>query len=115
MSTLKFKKVQHLDHILMRPDTYVGSLRMKASDEYIVVSSEEETSIVRKKITFSPGLLRIFIEALSNAIDNVQRSKEAGVKCTKIKISLDRETLEGCIVKPEKVEDLRKYLPQDSQ
>lgn len=92
MSTLKFKKVQHLDHILMRPDTYVGSLRMKASDEYIVVSSEEETSILRKKITFSPGLLRIFIEALSNAIDNVQRSKEAGVKCTKIKISLDRET-----------------------
>jgi DNA topoisomerase-2 len=92
MSTLKFKKVQHLDHILMRPDTYVGSLRMKASEEYIVVSSDSETSIIRKKITFSPGLLRIFIEALSNAIDNVQRSKEAGVKCTKIKISLDRET-----------------------
>ena len=89
MSTLKFKKVQHLDHILMRPDTYVGSLRLKSSDEYIVNS---KTSIARKKIVFSPGLLRIFIEALSNAIDNVQRSREAGVKCTKIKISLDRES-----------------------
>lgn len=88
MSSLKFKKVQHLDHILMRPDTYVGSLRLKSSDEYIVLGD----MIVRKKISYSPGLLRIFIEALSNAIDNVQRSKEAGVKCTKIKISLNMET-----------------------
>ena len=92
MSTLKFKKVQHLDHILMRPDTYVGSLRLKSSEEYIVSTSDSKTSIIKKKIMFSPGLLRIFIEALSNAIDNVQRSREAGVKCTKIKISLDRET-----------------------
>jgi DNA topoisomerase-2 len=76
----------------MRPDTYVGSLRLKSSEEYIVSTSDSKTSIIKKKIMFSPGLLRIFIEALSNAIDNVQRSREAGVKCTKIKISLDRET-----------------------
>lgn len=99
MSELKIREVGDVEHILLRPDMYIGSIRLKSSEELVVIKSKSPKSpgkgdvkIRRRKIEFSPGLHRIFIEALSNAIDNVQRSKEAGVRCTKIKISIDRET-----------------------
>ena len=86
--TLKIQRLDPIEHILKRPDTYVGSVRTKIYDEYVSDCKE----ITRKKISFSPAILRIFIEALSNAIDNVQRSIEVGTPCTKIKISIDQET-----------------------
>ena len=93
MTTLKIQEVGEVEHILLRPDMYIGSTRLKSSEELIVIESPTEKSrIVRRKIEFSPGLHRIFIEALSNAIDNVQRSREAGIPCTKIKVAIDRET-----------------------
>ena len=39
-------------------------------------------SIKKETIDFSPAILRIFVEAISNAIDNAKRSKEAGVPST---------------------------------
>jgi DNA topoisomerase-2 len=99
MTELKIREVGDVEHILLRPDMYIGSIRLKSSEELVVIKSKSPKSpgkpdvkIRRRKIEFSPGLHRIFIEALSNAIDNVQRSKEAGVRCTKIKINIDRET-----------------------
>ena len=86
-------KIIHLtdyEHVLQRPDTYVGSKRTSSSAEYI---GDIDTNTIRKEtIHFSPAILRIFIEVLSNAIDNVQRSKEAGITCSKIKVSIDKET-----------------------
>ena len=46
-------------------------------------------------IKYSPGLIRIFVEVLSNAIDNVWRSSESGVSCTKIKVVINEETGES--------------------
>ena len=81
-------EMDEIDHILHRPDMYIGSLRPKRSEEYVYVDS-----VIRKKeFENSPGLTRIFIEVLSNAIDNVQRSKSYKLPCKKIKISIDKET-----------------------
>ena len=85
--TTKYNKLDPIDHILHRPDMYVGSTRKKSSVEYI--SSEKDFKISEKNIEFPPSLLRIFIEPLSNAIDNVSRSK---TKCTYIKISVCKKT-----------------------
>jgi DNA topoisomerase-2 len=41
--------------------------------------------------------LRIFIEALSNAIDNVERSRKTQTLCTKIKVTIDPDTGETSI------------------
>jgi DNA topoisomerase-2 len=49
-------------------------------------------SIKKEVIDFSPAILRIFVEAISNAIDNAKRSLEAGVPCTKIKVTINKET-----------------------
>lgn len=52
-------------------------------------NSEKEIYISKKKGEINPGLHRIFIEALSNAIDNVWRSSNTDTKSTKIKVDID--------------------------
>lgn len=80
-----------IEHVLHRPDTYVGSVRNKEQEEYVSIK-DNDFKISKKNIKFPPALLRIFIEPLSNAIDNVSRSKDTKTPCTKIKIYLDKET-----------------------
>ena len=94
MSSLNIQRLDPIEHILKRPDMYVGSTRNKKSEEYVWTGGNV---IEKKAVTFPPALLRIFIEALSNAIDNVQRSKEAGINCTKIRVSINKETGETSI------------------
>jgi len=101
-SKLKIETLDDISHILKRPDMYVGSIRNKKAEEYVGNFSQNEDGslslLVKKEmITFSPAILRIFVEALSNAIDNVQRSKEANVPCSKIKVNINRETGETSV------------------
>ena len=51
--------------------------------------SEKEIYISKKRGEINQGLHRIFIESLSNAIDNVWRSSNTDTKCTKIKVDID--------------------------
>ena len=92
----KYTKMDSLEHILHRPDTYVGSTRLRFLDEYVSLSSQN-FCIIKKNVKYCPALLRIFIEPLSNAIDNVARSKQGKNPCTKIKIKINKETGETSI------------------
>lgn len=83
-----YSKMDPLDHILHRPDTYVGSTRPRDLDEYISVA-DKNFQISKKNIKYSPAILRIFIEPLSNAIDNVSRSIKTKNPCTTIKININ--------------------------
>ena len=85
-----YSKMDPVDHILHRPDTYVGSTRLKQVDDYI--ASTTNFTITKKNITYPPALLRIFVEPLSNAIDNVAKSISEKTPCTKIKVTIDKET-----------------------
>lgn len=87
----KYQKKDPIQHILDRPDMYVGSLRSREVEEYIYDSTIGK--IIRKKIQFSPALLRIFIEPLSNAIDNVEVSIREKIPCTKIDIILSNNEI----------------------
>ena len=99
MSSLNIQRLDPIEHILKRPDMYVGSIRNKKSEEYTATNNGDGVyTISKSEITFPPALLRIFVEALSNAVDNVQRSKESGVKCTKIKVNINKETGETSIL-----------------
>lgn len=94
-----YTKLDQIDHIIKRSDMYVGSTRLRDVDEYVARKGEEDSrySIVRNTIKSSPGVLRIFVEPLSNAVDNVRNSRDAGIPCTKIKVSIDKETGETSV------------------
>ena len=54
-----------MEHILKRPDTYVGSLQAESSTHWTRVAEHFEPSVC----VVSPGLVKIFDEVLVNAID----------------------------------------------
>ena len=94
----KYVKKDHIDHILTRADMYIGSNKTKKTEDYVAIEVEDnEYKIVKQNIDINPGLLRIFVEALSNAIDNVKRSESTTTKCTKIKVNIDKKTGETII------------------
>jgi DNA topoisomerase-2 len=79
-----YEKKDPIDHILLRPDMYVGSTTLKEKDEYVCEQVNGVFKIVNRKIQTSAAILRIFVEILSNAVDNVSE------KCSAIKVDIDK-------------------------
>eukprot|EP01080_Neovahlkampfia_damariscottae_P000190 gene190-4436_t len=65
----KYQKMTPLEHVLNRPDAYVGSIQKKKEKNWIF----ENNKIIEKEIEFSPGLYRILDEIIMNAVDNHHR------------------------------------------
>ena len=80
-----YKKLTHLEHVMQRPDTYVGSI--ETHTEQMWAMDAEEGRMKPRKLSFVPGLYKIFDEILVNAADNKQRD----ASMTAIKIDIDRE------------------------
>jgi len=66
-----YQKKTQLEHILLRPDTYVGSIEHQFQEMYVFDPKSEE--IVHRKIDYVPALYKIFDEILVNAADNSNR------------------------------------------
>ena len=68
-----YQKKSQLEHILLRPDTYIGSLEADPTELWIL--NEGDDKFTYKKIEYVPGLYKIFDEILVNAADNYQRDR----------------------------------------
>lgn len=64
-----YTKMSQLEHILKRPDTYIGSIERITQPMWVLENDE----IVQKELTYTPGLYKIYDEILVNAADNKQR------------------------------------------
>ena len=92
VTTSEYKKYNHDDHVLNVPDTYVGSVENQLEDIYILEEYNElvegslikKNRIVKKNISYNPGLFKIWDEILVNAIDHVTRLKMQNEDSTKI-------------------------------
>ena len=60
-----YEKLSHVEHILKRPDTYVGSLVRERSTHW----THADGRFAPASLDISPGLVKIFDEVLVNAID----------------------------------------------
>lgn len=94
MNKVKYQKLDPIAHIHQRPDMYIGSLKARHQTKEWIVKDDR---ILESDIVYSDGLSRIFIEALSNAIDNVWRSRQNNIKPTKIKVRIDSSTFETSV------------------
>lgn len=56
----KYQKKTPIEHILDRPDTYIGDV--KEQTEFLWTFDPESNKMVKKNITFVPGLIKIFDE-----------------------------------------------------
>ncbi|KAH7527866.1 hypothetical protein FEM48_Zijuj05G0012000 [Ziziphus jujuba var. spinosa] len=64
-----YQKKSQLEHILLRPDTYIGSIEKHTQTLWVYQNDE----MVHRSVTYVPGLYKIFDEILVNAADNKQR------------------------------------------
>jgi len=62
---MQYERLTHVEHILKRPDTYVGSLAPESSTYWTRGPGRFEPSV----LSVSPALVKIFDEVLVNAID----------------------------------------------
>ena len=88
----KYKKHELRSHIYSRPSMYIGTIDPNTIDTYII---DDNDKIIKKLITFIPGLFKIFDEAIVNAIDHAVRTrkdKENSNIVKNIKINIDKTT-----------------------
>jgi DNA topoisomerase-2 len=67
---LKYKKLSDVEHVLLRPGMYVGSIKHKTEDIPVLVEGKFET----RSITYNPAFLKIFDEIVSNSVDEHRRN-----------------------------------------
>ena len=79
------QKLTHIEHVLKRPDSYVGPVDLSAEPYWILNGKKFE----KKNLKYSPALLKIFDEILVNAID---RNSLHPKSVTVISVSIDKET-----------------------
>ena len=82
-----YQKKSQLEHILLRPDTYVGSIEKHTQNLWVY----ENEKMVHRSISYVPGLYKIFDEILVNAADNKQRDPSMD----SVKVNIDVE--QNCI------------------
>lgn len=63
-----YQKKSQLEHILIRPDTYIGSVEKIKTQMWVY--DTESSKMKFKAIEFVPGLYKIFDEIIVNAADN---------------------------------------------
>jgi DNA topoisomerase-2 len=84
-NTEHYQMMTQLEHIIHRPDTYIGSVERTEQQMWVYNSETEEMEL--RKISYVPGLYKIFDEILVNAADNKQN--DAAMKY--IKVKMDKE------------------------
>ena len=83
----KFQILTDIEHVLHRPDTYIGSSAILTDDVFICDIDSATPKIIKKKISFIPGLERIYEEVLLNAFDQTVRE---GTGCNEISVDIDQ-------------------------
>jgi DNA topoisomerase-2 len=80
--TTKYQKMTDMEHILKKPDTYIGSIQLTECTEYTAVTSAATSdasavSIELKTFSHIPALYKLVDEGLVNMRDHVVRQAQA--------------------------------------
>jgi DNA topoisomerase-2 len=78
------QKLTHIEHVLKRPDSYVGPVEL-GTEPYWILNGDKFS---KKNLKYSPALLKIFDEILVNAID---RNSLHPKQVSSISIAIDKD------------------------
>ena len=114
---LSYKSLSDIEHVLARGSMYGAGLEfVKRKDQY--VANEKNGDISCKLITLkiSDAIERIFLEPLSNAGDNVERSREAKIDPGVIRVNIKNDEItiynEGSSIPIEIHPEEKVYVPE---
>ena len=88
----KYVKLSGIEHVLQRPDTYIGSLDKELKSLFVATNFEndlKDTKMVYQEVNYSAGFIKIFDEAITNASDHAIRTG----KVSYIKVSIEDDVI----------------------
>jgi len=98
----KYQKMTDLEHILKKPDTYIGSIQLTECTEYTTTTDAKEggaINVVLATFTHIPALYKLVDEGLVNMRDHVIRQAQAikdgkpdALPVTSIEVEVDAAT-----------------------
>jgi len=71
----KYQKMSDKEHILKKPDTYIGPIEMTEAETFVYDSAS--SSIVQRTVHYIPGLYKLFDEGAVNSRDHFVRQEQA--------------------------------------
>lgn len=83
-----YQKKTQLEHILLRPDTYIGSTEKQQQKMWV---HKEGVGLTYADIEYVPGLYKIFDEILVNAADN--KVRDSAMDTVRVEIDAVRWSL----------------------
>ena len=86
----KYTSMSERDHILSRSGMYIGSI--KEEEKSCFIYNDEENKMTIKDITYSPAMLKLVDEVLSNSCDEYRRKDNMGL--TEIEVTVNQITNE---------------------
>lgn len=108
----QYQRLSQLEHILKRPDTYIGSVEPTDVEMWTYDSATEK--MVQKSVKIVPGLYKIFDEILVNAADN--KIRDPLMKQLKVNIDVELNTItvrnDGRGIPVEIHEKEQMYIPE---
>ena len=98
----KYSRMDLHEHILKRPDSYVGSTKTDSKEMYTFDTLSR--TIKKKKISYNQAFYKIFDEIRVNAWDRTVKSA-----CDTIKVTLDRDSGWISVTNTNDCPDIRKH------
>lgn len=93
-----FKSYTDREHVLKRPDMYIGDIKSCKEHRWVIDDSGSEGyTAVHKEVKCNPGLEQCVLEILTNAADHVQRCKTSNdpgiTKVRNIKVNIHENSI----------------------
>ena len=87
----KYNKIGQVEHILLRPDTYIGDVEQTTELMWIYNKESQDNDdmvkIIKDTVTYTPGFRKVFDELLVNARD----ASENDPTCDTIKVNYNMD------------------------
>lgn len=110
-ATEMYQRLSQLEHVLKRPDTYIGSVEFHESQLWVC---DAEGKMHHKTVKVVPGLYKIFDEILVNAADN--KVNDSNMKNLKVELDKENNTIsvfnDGRGIPIEMHEHEKMYVPE---
>jgi DNA topoisomerase-2 len=84
----KFRKLNEVEHVLLRPGRYIGSVKPHEAEEWL--PNEQTKKMEKRVVTYNPGFLKLFDEVVSNSVDHSKRPE--GKHLDIVRVEVDRKT-----------------------
>lgn len=81
----RFKKLDDISHVLLRPGMWVGSTKTKDEEMFVF---GDDSKFFKRMVSMNPGFVKLFDEIISNAADEHRRNSKLNL----IEVFADHET-----------------------